>query len=444
MPSHQYRTESNTSTSSTSSSYRPTEVGPEAPLDEEQSNTTDQDLWGAAAFNAADHFDWYNDPTRIEEDANMRFADLPLSGEAEKRPWSGDYWAKNKGGIGYRWKTDEKHDYELPTAEQVQTMTPEQIDLLSPAEKYDLYLGEYEFPLTYQVKAANKAETPSWQGYCHGWTQAATHFEEPEPVVMTNPDGIVIPFSSADIKALLTFFQGETVETRMSEAQHPYKEDTTVIGGLNGGRNARSPGASDINPGSFHALLGNKMGMKGESFGIDADNGSEKWNHPLEAYRSQIVMERPPVAGANPAAVREVVLQTDVTYTLEIAPQHESTRTAGNHSNKTEQYLYSVELDENGHIVGGQWLIENNGNLFTYDEVVTYFEQERNMSTAEVAATMPQVMRFPDYAWVQGKAEFAEEQYNPSGKYEFISNPKPKMHAYMTGLEDILNASLGR
>ena len=91
----------------------------------------------------------------------MRFADLPLSGEAEKRPWSGDYWAKNKGGIGYRWKTDEKHDYELPTAEQVQSWTPEQVDLLSPAEKYDLYLENTSFPLHARSKRPTGPRPPA-------------------------------------------------------------------------------------------------------------------------------------------------------------------------------------------------------------------------------------------------------------------------------------------
>ena len=450
MPGYEHRpdtshTSSSTSTS-TDSSYRPTEVGPavDPTLDDERTQTQDSDLWGEAAYSSADHFGWYDDPARIDEDTNMRFADLPLSGAAEKRPWAGDYWAKNKGGIGYRWKTEESHDYVSPTAEEVQTWTPEQVDMLSPAEKYDLYLGEYQMPLAANTKANNVADTASWQGYCHGWTQAATHFEEPEPVVMTNPDGLQIPFSSADIKALLTFFQGETVQTQLNAEQHPYKQDTRVIGDNNGGTNARFPSASDVNPGAFHALLGNKMGLAGESFGIDADNGAQKWNHPLEAYQSQVVMERAPVEGASPAAVREIVLRTDVTYTLEIHPQHESTRTTGNHANKTEQYLYSVELNETGHIVGGQWLLESNGNLFTYDEVVEYFEEERDMSKAEIAATMPQLMRFPDYAWVQDKAEFAEEQYRPSSVYDFISNPKPKLHGYMTGLKGILDASLGR
>jgi hypothetical protein len=449
MPGYEHRSDTSrtqaSSSSSSQSSYRPTDSGPtsQPTLDEDRTQVDAGDVWGDAAYSSADHFDWYDDPARIDEDLNMRFGDLPLSGAAEKRPWSGDYWAKNKGGIGYRWKTDESHDYTSPTAEEVKTWTPEQIDVLSPAEKYDLYLGEYDMPLAENAKANNVEGTASWQGYCHGWTQAATHFEEPEPVVMTNPDGLQIPFSSADIKALLTFLQGETVQTQLNEEQHPYKQDTRAIGANNGGLDARYAGASDVNPGAFHALLGNKMGVDGDSFGIDADNGTQKWNHPLEAYQSQVVMERAPVQGANPAAVREVVLRTDVTYTLEIHPQHESTQTTGNHSNKTEQYLYSVELNETGHIVGGQWLLESDGNFFTYDEVVDYFEQERGMSRAEVAATMPQVMRFPDYAWVQDQAQFAEEQYRPSSVYEFISNPKPKLHGYMTGLKDIMDASLG-
>ena len=44
-------------------------------------------------------FDWYNHPDRFEEDYVYTFTDLPLGGNLEKTPWSGDYCAKNKGGI---------------------------------------------------------------------------------------------------------------------------------------------------------------------------------------------------------------------------------------------------------------------------------------------------------------------------------------------------------
>ena len=72
MPGYDRRTESGHSTSSSSSSsssssYRPTDVGPEAPheYDHQHDESRDTELWGDAAFKAADHFDWYDDPTRI-------------------------------------------------------------------------------------------------------------------------------------------------------------------------------------------------------------------------------------------------------------------------------------------------------------------------------------------------------------------------------------------
>ena len=96
----------------------------------------------------------------IIPDAEVRFDRLPMSGRSEHEPWSGYYWPKNKGGTSYRWKTGESHTYKGPSMVEVQTMPQSELAKLSPAEKYDLFVGSYNYPLNEAMKSGNKASTP--------------------------------------------------------------------------------------------------------------------------------------------------------------------------------------------------------------------------------------------------------------------------------------------
>ena len=383
--------------------------------------------------------DGFNHIKTIIPDAEVRFDRLPMSGRSEHEPWSGYYWPKNKGGISYRWKTGESHTYKSPSMVEVQTMPQSELAKLSPAEKYDLFVGSYNYPLNEAMKSGNKASTPSWQGYCHGWTAASMAFKEPRAVVLENPDGVKIPFSSSDIKALLTYFQGDVVQTTWGRTTHPFKVDVHTLGSVNGGGNARDIRAYDLNPGTFHAMLGNRVG-KGQSFGIDCDNGREKWNQPVHAYNAELIEERAPSPGASPHAVKEMVMRTDVTYALEIEPHDRPVSETGHQSNRTEQYQYTVELDANGEIVGGQWLLESQGSRYTYHEVVDELER-RGWTGGEIAGAMPQYMRFPDYAFMTDAGQFAEEFRPAPSVYAFISGDKRQLHSYFAKLSDIYEAA---
>ena len=109
-------------------------------------------------------------------------------------------------------------------------MVPESIALLSPAEKYDILVGIYDFPLNNRAKAEGSVHEPSWSGYCHGWAPAAHRFEEPEPVTLVNDDGVEVRFGSSDIKALMTYFEAEVV--RSSFVGHDWSAQTYGLGSL--------------------------------------------------------------------------------------------------------------------------------------------------------------------------------------------------------------------
>ena len=85
--------------------------------------------------------------------------------------------------------------------------------------------------MTFRIKFENRPTTPAWQVYCHGWTAASIAFEEPAPILVTNPDGLRIPFGSSDIKALLTYLQGEVVtSSHWGKDTIPYLKDTRSVG----------------------------------------------------------------------------------------------------------------------------------------------------------------------------------------------------------------------
>lgn len=94
---------------------------------------------------------------------------------------------------------------EPPTRDQAVRLSAAELAQLSPAEKYDLARGRYDYPLTGSVlddPTVNPFADPS-SGICHGSAPAAVAQAEPQPVVVTNPDGVAVPFASADVKALL-------------------------------------------------------------------------------------------------------------------------------------------------------------------------------------------------------------------------------------------------
>jgi len=380
--------------------------------------------------------DAFNDIRYVLKDAQLRFDALPLEGQTKRVPWTDTYWPKNEGGISNRWKTGETHGYTSPTPTVLKTMSVEEIGDLSPTEKYDILCGNYSYPLTSAVQAQNRKTTAGWQGYCHGWATAALHFPEPQPITVTNDHGIAVPFGSSDIKALLTFFQGEIVRTQFSKMQHPFKAETRSIGGNNLVPDALCELAYDVNPGSFHAMLGNLIGERHEGFVIDRDNGPQKWNQPVHRYQSTVLATRPPSPGAAPTAVSEKVVYSDVTYRLEVPPRHEPAGdSVGNH---TERYHYTVELDANGFIVGGQWLAKTEGDeLVRYHEVHDHLVKE-GLSKKEIWAAMQEIFRIPDYAYTQEKGELSDEFVPAASSYAFLSQDKKKLWHYFAKLSLLL------
>jgi hypothetical protein len=394
--------------------------------------------------------DGYSDPFQVViPDGEARFDALPLDGALDRQPWSDSYWPENQGGIAYRWQRDEAHDYPLLAKHEIREMPPAAVAQLSPAEKYDLFVGNYEYPLTQRVRSETSPDEAGWTGYCHGWAPASMHHAEPQPITVVNPDGIEIPFGSSDLKALLTYFDGEVVQTTWGPYALPFGRNPVGIGSTCGSGRMVDPACFDVNPGGLHAMLGNLVGIDKTGFVLEVDPAHEKWNQPVYAYRAAELGRRAPSVGAADEAVEERIVRTEVTWGQEIEPMWEPVVGTHHQSMTTRAYLYSVELNAGGEIVGGQWLYEApNGDYLTLNTVYHWLRQADqdgdgtlDYTLNQASDVLRQVVNIADYAWIVEPSELPTEFADVYTYWELqgggVTTTK-RLHKYFGRLPELL------
>jgi hypothetical protein len=291
-------------------------------------------------------------PTLMSNNFVYEIDRLPLNGKAHgtEKFWSGDYWAFRKGSINSRWNERGHDGFNLksPTREEASKMSIESLSRLSPTEKYDLFTGRYDYPLKKEVEGKADSSAAHWEGICHGWSPAAMNHNEPTPKLMTNPDGIVIPFGSSDIKALLSYYYAFTFKVA----------DTHQMGRRCDRR--LSPRGSqdckqDLNAGAFHIVVANLIGLEGQGFIADFDRFKKVWNHPVHAYSSEVVRTKKVHNSSAPGTIKVLYVKTTLTYTDEAASTWETVIGTKGQKVKTKDFEYDLDIDGNGKIIGGEW-----------------------------------------------------------------------------------------
>ena len=300
----------------------------------------------------ADKWDSSNDPRNFDNNYEYRLNNLPLSAElpSNKTPWSSSYWPRKKGSINYRWNSANPTGYiKQPSEMRVRSMSRAELATLSPAEKFDLVQGNYNYPLSANVLANSKPSAKDFEGVCDGWTAAAIEFVEPAPVDVTNPDGIVIPFGSSDVKALMSY--------DVSINFKPGSLGAVFVGGYCSAPLGMTMGlgnCKDINPGAFHVILANQIGLKKQSFAVDVDPGRETWNQPVHGFEFKI-LER---------TSKGVIVNAKMKYAADdLGPEDYNkifnwdpiVGTVNFHGEEME-VDYELELDYSGRIIGGSWI----------------------------------------------------------------------------------------
>lgn len=303
----------------------------------------------------ADTWNGSNDPANFDSNYEYHLSRLPLKAELPnaKAPWSSSYWPRMKGSINYRWNTENPTGFNLksPNREQVMQMSREDLARLSPAEKFDLARGRYDYPLSSDVAAGATPNAKDYEGICDGWTASSIQFSEPLPVDHTNPDGIVIPFGSSDVKALMSYDISINFE--------PGAMQSRFVGKYCVVRLFQAGPCADINPGAFHVVLANQIALKQQSFAVDIEYGRETWNQPVVGFEFEI-RGSTRVSGAAQAYIVHAKLKyaEDDPEAPEYHKVFNWNPVVGteNYMTAVQELDYILELDYAGRIIGGEWI----------------------------------------------------------------------------------------
>ncbi len=310
------------------------------------------------------------------ENANLLTASLTVS------PWSGSYWPTYAGQLANRY-ADPEYRAALIWKNNVEYL--EKIlgkgkdEELSPAEKYDLLVGDRGFTLTKKMirtgepYADAEGVVPTWFGICHGWAAASFMMPRPERGVAAKAaDGRDLYFSPSDLKALGTLLwangAGETryiggrCNDKEPERDHRHRET--------------NPDCFDTNPATWHLAVVNQIGVSRRSFILDASAGYEVWNQPVLGYKygyinpitgksgrllteSKVKLsdwkQDPFSAHRSPKAEYIVKIIMSLNYLAETTPSTATADSSDLDAHYIQNYVYDLELDRNDNIVGGEW-----------------------------------------------------------------------------------------
>ena len=307
-----------------------------------------------------------------------------------KKPWSDDYWPLYKGVLAFRygdqnkvtgedWKEYTDYVYQNPSSSYIGEGF-DGIEFLSPAEKYDLLVGDKDETLTKRMLSEGRpyydrtGKVETWMGICHGWAQAAYMLDRPSHKVnVLAADGqTVIPFFPSDIKALGSLLWANVnVYTNFSggrcNVKDPEKDEVGRV---------IDQKCFDTNPGTWHRAVVNQIGLSDRSVIIDATYDYEVWNQPVYSYSYLYFNPETYETSKNFSDVavdvndfkkdkfkkyrhentkKVVGVEMVLEYIAETQPvQSEEDGEAFDYV-KTVFYRYDLELDNSGNILGGEW-----------------------------------------------------------------------------------------
>lgn len=303
------------------------------------------------------------------------------SGKALVTPWSDSYWPLYRGGLGQRYSDpavgslDWKETIDYISAHSVESLIANnKIDDLSPSEKYDVLFDLKDGPLTtaswnegsHFFREYGKVE--SWMGLCHGWAAASMMMPEPKKKVTIQTTSGQMTLFPSDIKGLVSLLWAKG------------KFPTRIVGGRCNIKNPREdrwgrPAENDCidnNPGTWHLVVVNQLGVSKRPFIMDASYDLEVWNQPVFSYDytyfdprtkkrttkfSEALVARgewsdPRAKFRSKDAEFVVGVVMNVTYAVANEPsilENQEVMTS------ELQYEYDLELNRNYEIVGGEW-----------------------------------------------------------------------------------------
>lgn len=322
----------------------------------------------ASKRESAERWSSVDAPELLGEEIQTGLASLPLEGSVNVNPWVGSYWPVYLDSINYRWAGPYS---ESAPAKYERAFGGESVeDAVSRYHGLDIAAGrtcynhnQCGFGSMCGFRAGRGYGTcvPLWWGICQAWATASILHAEPRHPVTYNG----VEFNVMDLKALLSlsYYTADTkqisLRCELPSGSIPYD----AVG--------RPTDAScrDSNPGTYHLLLANRIGIQGKAFIEDRTIDQDVWNQPVRAYRV-VRMQEVSIDTANsilgignrnypynPQAQRFVYTMTDVWFIRESAAEEDGY--LGDHVDNytfTDRYEYILELDRRGDIIGGEWV----------------------------------------------------------------------------------------
>ncbi|WP_409480134.1 hypothetical protein [Pseudobdellovibrio sp. HCB154] len=307
-------------------------------------------------------------------------------GHSQYEIWAGSYWPIHQGLLGQRYADPDfpkskdyltnYNDYLLRPSELL--VIAGSINRLSPAEKYDLLVGDTNWTLTKAMWSRGQKTlqqygyVPTWTGICHGWS-AAAHMGVKAPrqsVVVTDVTGhYTIEFYKQDIKALMSYLWAES-STDSIQAGNRCRQDIVLKDQY---QRPMDASCLDSNPMSWHLGVTNRIGMYQKSFVMDSTTGSEVWNFAVKGYDYSYFNPRTFETTHNlKAAVEPIENMTMDKYKNYRSPRAKyivgvvmdafipslitpAVNEGRNDRTKSYNFVYDLELDAGYNIIGGEW-----------------------------------------------------------------------------------------
>ncbi len=339
-----------------------------------------------SAGDKSDAWNWTNDPARFARNLNYRLADLPREGVAERMAWSSTYWPYTEDSTNVRWQgADQWSAVEKYDAAFNRWTPPATFNALRPMTSCggmfdrDYYAQLGPAALWQSDNKGNRAmrngmdddsdmridecETDydgleGWWGLCHAWVPAA--IIEPEPLHAVTYNGQ--RFEVGDIQALLISVYDRTEAVMLGGRCNAKTIERDAQGRVT------DASCSDTNAGAFHVVMANFLGSRHQAIAEDRTANYEVWNQPVVGFHVTSMEEITPTdanqrLGAmgdtyafNPKAKKLFFVEATTDYITETSAPTEPTTPNIARFTRHDSYEYVLELDEQGKIIGGEWV----------------------------------------------------------------------------------------
>jgi len=240
----------------------------------------------------ADQWSDRDAPSLFSDELEYKLDDLPQEGAAVNTPWAATYWPVYKDSINDRWNGSETQS---PSAKYGEAFGIEDLeDIVSKHHGVDAMSNRKECESSSDCDGENQAAKgscakrrgeekgrciPTWWGICHAWAPAS--ILEPEPVHPVTRNGV--EFKVNDIKALVELMYNRSTSKFLSLRCNENGSDIDFD--EFGNPTGDDIECKDTNAGTFHVVVTNYLGLKGEAFVEDRTYDDEVWNQPVTAYR---------------------------------------------------------------------------------------------------------------------------------------------------------------